>query len=45
LYNNLQGGVAKHRYTNEPAVVDDLRAHGWLLEGEAQTMVFACTAQ
>jgi hypothetical protein len=32
LYNNLEGGVAKHRYTNEPAVVDDLRTHGWLVE-------------
>ena len=45
LYNNGQGGVPNHRYTNDLSVVSEMLAQGWVLEGEGQTLLFACTPQ
>ena len=42
LYNNGQGGVPNHRYTDKLDVFNQMLAQGWLFEGEAQTKVFAC---
>jgi uncharacterized delta-60 repeat protein len=42
LYNNGQGGAPNHRYTTSLHTVDDMTASGWIVEGEAQTKVFAC---
>jgi uncharacterized delta-60 repeat protein len=42
LYNNGQGGAPNHRYTSDPAIVDQMIAQGWIFEGEAQTRIFAC---
>jgi hypothetical protein len=42
LYNSGQGGAPNHRYTDDPALVDTMIATGWVVEGEAQTRVFAC---
>ena len=41
-YNNGQGGAPNHRYTIELALLDQMVAQGWVMEGEAQTKVFAC---
>ena len=41
-YNNGLGGAPNHRYTTQPAVLDEMLAKGWTMEGEAQTGVFAC---
>jgi hypothetical protein len=35
-------GAPNHRYTTDPALLDQLIAQGWSMEGEAQTRVFAC---
>jgi len=45
LFNNGQGGVPNHRYTDDLGVVNAMLAQGWVVEGEAQTMVFACIPQ
>jgi uncharacterized delta-60 repeat protein len=42
LYNNGQGGVPNHRYTDSPTIFNQMLAQGWTFEGEAQTKVFAC---
>jgi hypothetical protein len=41
-YNNGQGGAPNHRYTTDPSVLDQMVAQGWIMEGEAQTRIFAC---
>jgi len=41
-YNDGRGGAANHRYTPDPAVLDAMIAQGWIMEGEAQSRVFAC---
>jgi uncharacterized delta-60 repeat protein len=41
-YNNGMGGAPNHRYTADAATLDAMIASGWLMEGEANTRVFAC---
>lgn len=41
-YNNRLSGAPNHRYTSDPAVLDQMVAAGWTFEGEAATRVFAC---
>ncbi len=41
-YNNGLTGAPNHRYMTDPALLDELIAQGWTMEGEAQTRVFAC---
>ena len=41
-YNNGRTGAPNHRYMTDPALLDDMIAQGWTIEGEAQTRVFAC---
>jgi hypothetical protein len=36
------GGAPNHRYTADAATLDAMIASGWLMEGEANTRVFAC---
>lgn len=33
IYNNGIGGVANHRYTISPTIVDEMVAEGWIVEG------------
>jgi hypothetical protein len=33
LYNNGMRGVANHRYTISPGVIDDMVERGWVVEG------------
>jgi hypothetical protein len=42
LYNNGQGGAPNHRYTSDLAIANQMTSSGWVVEGEAQTKVFAC---
>ncbi len=42
LYNNGQGGAPNHRYTRDVAIVNQMTAQGWVIEGDALTKVFAC---
>jgi uncharacterized delta-60 repeat protein len=41
-YNDGKGGAPNHRYTTDLAVLDEMIAKGWIMEGEAATRVFAC---
>jgi len=41
-YNNGMGGAPNHRYTTSLATLNTILAQGWLFEGDANTMVFAC---
>jgi uncharacterized delta-60 repeat protein len=41
-YNNASGGAPNHRYTVDPATLDEMIALGWTAEGAANTRVFAC---
>jgi uncharacterized delta-60 repeat protein len=41
-YNDGIGGAPNHRYTTDPALLDQMIAQGWIMEGEATTRVFAC---
>ncbi|HEV3239049.1 MAG TPA: choice-of-anchor D domain-containing protein [Casimicrobiaceae bacterium] len=45
LYNNGMGGAPNHRYTTDPAIFNQMRAAGWLFEGNGNTKVFACVPQ
>lgn len=44
LYNNARDGVPRHRYTNDltSLVSEQTLADGWIVEGDANTNVFAC---
>ena len=44
MYNNTMGGAPNHRYANDPAVLDQMTAQGWSMEGDGVTRVFACVA-
>ena len=41
-YNDGAGGAPNHRYTIDASVLDAMVARGWIVEGEAETRVFAC---
>jgi hypothetical protein len=41
-YNNNLSGAPNHRYTTDPALLDQMIALGWTMEGEATTRAFAC---
>ena len=41
-YNNGRTGAPNHRYITDPALLDEMIAQGWTMEGEATTRVFAC---
>ena len=41
-YNNALSGAPNHRYMTDPALLDQMIAQGWTMEGEAGTRVFAC---
>ena len=41
-YNAMRGGAPNHRYTMRAATLDAMIAQGWIMEGEANTRVFAC---
>lgn len=43
-YNNSMGGAPNHRYTMDAAVLDQMIAQGWTMEGDGTTRVFACVA-
>jgi hypothetical protein len=45
LYNDGMGGAPNHRYTTSLTVFNQMRAAGWLFEGDGNTMVFACVPQ
>jgi uncharacterized delta-60 repeat protein len=44
-YNNGMTGAPNHRYTTDAALLDQMIAQGWSMEGEAQTRVFACVPE
>ncbi len=44
-YNNGMGGVPNHRYTTSLTILNQMVAAGWVFEGYASTMVFACVPQ
>jgi len=41
-YDNGMGGAPNHRYTTSLDVLNQMIAAGWVFEGDANTMVFAC---
>lgn len=41
-YNNGRTGAPNHRYITDPALLDEMIAQGWTMEGEATTRIFAC---
>jgi len=41
-YNNGLSGAPNHRYTIEPALLDQMIAQGWTMEGQGDARVFAC---
>jgi hypothetical protein len=42
LYNNGMGGAPNHRYTTNASIAGQMRAAGWVLEGNGVTGAFAC---
>jgi hypothetical protein len=42
LYNNGMGGAPNHRYTTSLATFNQMRAAGWIFEGNGLTGAFAC---
>ncbi|HEV3239704.1 MAG TPA: hypothetical protein VG429_04830 [Casimicrobiaceae bacterium] len=42
LYNNGMGGAPNHRFIRSAAQFNQMRAAGWVFEGNGNTMVFAC---
>ena len=45
FYNNGMGGAPNHRYTTNVATFSQMRAAGWILEGDGTTGAFACVPQ
>jgi len=41
-FNAMKGGAPNHRYTTRASTLDAMIAQGWIMEGEANTRVFAC---
>lgn len=44
-YNNGIGGAGNHRYTTNPAILDQMIAAGSVFEGHGITRVFACVPE
>jgi hypothetical protein len=42
LYNNSIGGAPNHRFTTSPATFNQMRASGWVVEGQGRTGASAC---
>ncbi len=42
FYNDFMGGAPNHRYSTSPITYDVMTGQGWIYEGEAGTLVFAC---
>jgi len=42
LYNNGMGGAPNHRFTRSAALFNQMRAAGWVFEGNGLTGAFAC---
>jgi hypothetical protein len=42
LYNNGMGGAPNHRFTRSGALFNQMRAAGWIFEGNGLTGAFAC---
>src|SRR5262249_1665052 len=42
LYNNGMGGAPNHRFTIRLAIFNQMRAAGWIVEGDGRTGAFAC---
>ena len=42
LYNDSRSGAPNHRYTTNRAVFEQMRAAGWIPEGNGPQVVFAC---
>ncbi|MBI4741318.1 MAG: hypothetical protein HY777_07190 [Betaproteobacteria bacterium] len=42
LYNNGMSGAPNHRYTNNRNVWEQMKAQGWIFEGNTGTGAFAC---
>ena len=45
LFNNFMGGAPNHRFTTSAATFSQMRAMGWIFEGDARTFAFACVPQ
>ncbi|MEP7216174.1 MAG: hypothetical protein ABI782_07960, partial [Anaerolineaceae bacterium] len=45
VYNNGAGGAPAHRYAVKDAIVAQMQAQGWIVEGAAETKAFACVPQ
>ena len=45
VYNNGMGGAPNHRYTTDAAVVAQMTAAGWVVEGNGNPAVFGCVPQ
>jgi len=41
-YNRGMSGAPNHRYTTDPAVLGEMVAQGWQVEGDLWTRIFAC---
>ena len=42
VYNRGMSGAPNHRYTTDPAVLAEMFAQGWQVEGDLWTRIFAC---
>jgi hypothetical protein len=42
LYNNGMGGAPNHRYTTSLVIFNQMKAAGWIFEGNGNTGAFAC---
>jgi hypothetical protein len=42
LYNNGMGGAPNHRFTTDAATFNQMRAAGWIFEGDGRTGASAC---
>ena len=42
LYNDGMGGAPNHRYTTSLVIFNQMKAAGWLAEGNGNTTAFAC---
>jgi hypothetical protein len=45
LFNNGMGGALVHRLTTSAATFNQMRAAGWVFEGDGRTFAFACVPQ
>jgi uncharacterized delta-60 repeat protein len=41
-YNRGASGAPNHRYTTDPAILDEMIGQGWEMEGDRWTRIFAC---